>query len=428
MLDGLVRDDVEGGQFRVHRRVFVDQPIYDVERDRVFNHSWLYVGHVSEVANPGAYQIRKVANRNVILVRGEDRQVRVLLNQCTHRGTLLCREQRGETKFFRCPYHAWTFDVSGKLTAVPDEDSYGEGWDKGGFNLKEVPRTENYRGFVFVSFDREIAPFADSLQGAREYLDLVCDQQPEDGWEVLPGTHKYSIPANWKLLVENFVDNYHFAILHNRYLQYMRSIGVSVGPQGARSGISRSASLGNGHGACEHQQLASLGRLAGHWGGMLPEWTKEPLAEIRKKLEERVGVERAYRIAQTNRNLRIFPTFYLFDHISPVIRVMNPVGVDCTEVQEWVLGPKGESPEMRALRMRNYNLQVGPGGFVSPDDIEVLALTQEGLKNPELEWLDDSRGMKLGRTLSNDEQQVRGLHRHWHELMTLGRVTHPVNV
>jgi p-cumate 2,3-dioxygenase alpha subunit len=265
------------------------------------------------------------------------------------------------------------------------------------------------------------------LRGAKDYLDLVCDQ-PENGFEVLPGSHKYAIRANWKMLVENFVDNYHFVILHQRQIEHMRTLGVKVGPPGAQSDVSRGKSLGNGHGVSEHQQLASFGRLAGHWGGLLPEWTKEPLAQLRARLIERHGEERTFRMTRTNRNVRIFPTLMVLDHISPVVRIMTPVAVDYTEVQEWILAPKGESAELRALRLSNNCLQVGPGGFVSPDDEEVLGLTQRGLANPEMEWVDSSRGMAIRRCVSSDEQQMRGLHRHWHEMMSLRRVRHPDDV
>jgi len=426
-LDGLVADDVAGGSFKVHRKVYVDREIFELEKERVFNRSWLYVAHESEIPRPGDFRTRIAAGRSLIVARGDDGAIRVLLNHCSHRGTLLCREAAGTAKHFRCPYHAWTYDTSGRLTAVPSPEAYGPEFDKKSWGLKSTPRFENYRGFIFVAFDPTIEPFTESLRDAKEYLDLVCDMS-ETGLEVLPGSHRYSMRANWKLLVENGVDNYHFAILHNRYIQHLRDNGVDIGPRGEQCDVSVGKSLGNGHGVSEHQQLASFGRLAGHWGTLLPAWTKDTLDALRANLDARVGKERAFRIAQTNRNVRFFPNLYVLDHISPVIRLITPRAVDFIDVQEWVLAPKGESPEIRALRMRNNFLQVGPAGFVSSDDVEVLDLTQRGLEHPEMEWVDSSRGMKLGRHLSSDEQQMRGLHRHWHELMTLGRVRHPEDV
>jgi len=426
-IDQSIIDDTDKGSFKVHRRVFTDPKIFALEQERIFGHCWLYVGHETELTKPGDFRLRHIAGRNVIFVRGEDSVVRVLLNNCSHRGTPVCREPAGSAKSFRCPYHAWTYDTSGKLTSVPLPDAYGPSFDKKSLGLKNVIRVESYRGFVFASFDAEVQPLPDYLADAREYLDYVCDQ-PASGFEILPGTHRYSMRANWKLIVENSVDNYHFVILHQRQVQHMKDIGVKVGTYGANSDVSNGKSLGNGHGVTEHQQLASFGRLAGSFGGLLPDWAKAPLADVRAELDARVGAERAQRIATTNRNVRFYPNLYVLDHISPVIRMITPRAVDYTEIQEWALAPKGENPELRALRIHNNNVQIGPAGFVSPDDVEVLEQTQVGLQNPEMEWIDNSRGMSLRRALSSDEQQMRGMHRHWHKAMTLGRVKHPEDI
>ena len=426
-IDGAIIDDVETGRFMVHRRAFTDPRIFQLEQERVFNHSWLYIGHEAEIEKPGDFRLRKVAGRNVILVRStEDSKIRGLLNTCTHRGTPVCREAAGSAKAFRCPYHAWSFDTSGALTAVPLEDAYGSSFLRKDHALKGV-RVENYRGFLFATFDSKIEPLVEHLRDAKEYLDFVCDQSAT-GFDIMPGTHKYSYRCNWKLINENSSDNYHFTSLHHRQVQHMKDVGVEVAPSGALNLISNAKTLKNGHGVTEHQQIASFGRLAGKWGGNLPEWTRAPIEERRKDLEARVGPERAYRISETNRNTRFFPNLYVLDHISPVIRMITPIAVDYTEIQEWTIAPRGESQEMRALRLNNNSLQIGPAGFIAPEDVEVLEMTQVGLGNPEMEWCDNSRGMQARRALSSDEQQMRGMHRHWHELMTLGRVKHPVDI
>jgi phenylpropionate dioxygenase-like ring-hydroxylating dioxygenase large terminal subunit len=427
-LDNSIRDDVDAGSFLVHRGVFTNPHIFALEQDRVFNHSWLYVGHESELREPGAFQTRQIAGRSLIVTRSDDGQVRVLLNVCTHRGTPVCLEEKGVAKFFRCPYHAWTFNTRGALTAVPLEDAYGPGGlDREAHALKQPAKVDIYRGFIFVSFDPTIVPLVEYLAGAKEYLDYVCDQG-ENGMEVLPGTHKYSYRANWKLILENSVDNYHFVVLHHRQVLAMKEVGVELASYGALNEISHGKSLGNGHGVTQHQQIASFGRLAGKWGGNLPAELKPHIESNRASLERRVGPERARIIAESNRNTRFFPNLYVLDHISPIIRLITPISVDYTEIQEWALAPKGEDPAMRAMRLRNNHLQVGPAGFIAPDDVECLERTQRSLGTPEMEWCNNSRGMKERRALSSDELQMRGMHRHWHKLMTLGRHTHPVDV
>jgi nitrite reductase/ring-hydroxylating ferredoxin subunit len=147
-LDGLVIDNTAEGLFRVNRRVFTDPDILELERQRVFEHSWIYAGHESEIPQPGDFRARNVAGRPVVLVRGSDGQVRVLLNTCTHRGALVCRQPSGNTKSFQCPYHAWTFSNQGELIGVPGEEAYSAAFDRRELALAMAPRLESYRGFV----------------------------------------------------------------------------------------------------------------------------------------------------------------------------------------------------------------------------------------------------------------------------------------
>jgi p-cumate 2,3-dioxygenase alpha subunit len=205
----LVDEDLERRRFRVHRDTMTSPEIFRAEIDRIFNHSWLYVGHESEVANPGDYVRRPVGGRPVFMVRGaKSGQVHVFHNTCTHRGAVVCRKKSGNAKVFQCFYHAWTFDSEGNLAGVPDRDAYPEGLDFGALALRPAARTESYRGFVFASYDEHVTDLATYLAGAREYLDLVIDSA--DGkMEIVKGTNEYCIQANWKLLAENSIDGYH---------------------------------------------------------------------------------------------------------------------------------------------------------------------------------------------------------------------------
>ncbi len=122
--ESFIIDDQEAGLFRVNRRVFTDPECLAEERRRVFDKCWFYVGHQSEVPHEGDYRSRNVMGRPMILVRGDDSVVRVLLNTCTHRGSLVCRQKSGNARTFQCPYQAWTFNSRGQLVGVPGEDSY----------------------------------------------------------------------------------------------------------------------------------------------------------------------------------------------------------------------------------------------------------------------------------------------------------------
>jgi phenylpropionate dioxygenase-like ring-hydroxylating dioxygenase large terminal subunit len=186
-LENLVLDNREDGLFRVHRSVFTEPQIMALEQRRVFEQCWLYAGHTSEIPQPGDFRARRVAGRPAILVRGSDGVVRVLLNTCTHRGAQVCRESCGNAKTFQCFYHAWTFDNQGRLIGVPGDDAYSAAFDREELGLASPPRVEIYRDFIFISFNPDVESLVDYLAGAKEYLDLVCDQS-EAGMEIVTGT------------------------------------------------------------------------------------------------------------------------------------------------------------------------------------------------------------------------------------------------
>jgi p-cumate 2,3-dioxygenase subunit alpha len=263
-LEPLVLDNREAGLFRVNRRVFTEPTILEWERERIFQRGWIYAGHESEIPRPGDFRSRRVAGRPLILVRGQDGHVRALLNTCTHRGTLVCREQAGNAKTFQCPYHAWTYDTHGALVGVPGDDAYSEAFDRKELALRQAPRLESYRGFVFVSFTPAGEGLVDYLAGAKEYLDLVYDQS-EVGMEIVEGTQAYSMRANWKLLVENSIDGYHALSTHQRYLGFLGETGINLRgglrlPGGAKT-------LGNGHAVIEYD--APWGRPVARWAPRL---------------------------------------------------------------------------------------------------------------------------------------------------------------
>src|SRR5262249_36211075 len=152
--------------------------------------------HESEVNNPGDFISREVGGRPLILIRGADGQIRVLVNSCTHRGAQVCRESAGNAKTFQCFYHAWTYNNQGDLVGVPDAGGYSPSFRKEEFGLKQPARVANYRGMIFASFDPAIEDLVDYLAEAKEVLDTILDQA-EDGMQIASGTQIYSFRANW---------------------------------------------------------------------------------------------------------------------------------------------------------------------------------------------------------------------------------------
>ena len=246
-IEDLIIDDRRRGIFRVHRSSMTSVDLFRREQEQIFDRCWIYLGHESEVEHPGDYLRRTIAGRPLFLVRGKDDQVRVFLNSCTHRGALICRRDAGNADVLQCFYHAWSFNTNGELIGVPGEDAYGPYFDKSELGLKQPPRVESYRGFYFVSFNPHVDDLVTYLAGAKDYLDLIVDQA-EEGMRVIRGSNKYTMKANWKLLVENSLDGYHLVPTHQTYLDYISSLGTDDSGQTAASRIVGTAkALGNGH-------------------------------------------------------------------------------------------------------------------------------------------------------------------------------------
>ena len=414
-IEDLIVDDRERGIFRVHRSAMTSPDLFQRERSFIFDRCWIYLGHESEVENPGDYRRRTVTGRTLLFARGRDGQVRVFLNTCPHRGALICRRDQGNSEVFQCFYHAWTFNTHGELTGVPGEDAYGPWFDRNELGLKQPPRVESYRGFIFVSFSAFVEDLVTYLAGAREYLDLIVDQA-EEGMRVVAGSNRYTMKANWKLLAENSLDGYHLPTTHRTYVDYIASLGTD------RSGVSMDArppgasrTLGNGH--CVAENLAVNGRPIARWHPLYGEGAREPMALVRQRLVDRYGEERAYRMTDISRNLLIYPNLVINDIVAITIRYFEPVAVDGMEVTAWHLVPRAEPDSMLATRLDSFLTFLGPGGFATPDDVEALESCQAGYRATEVEWSDLSRGMLKPEPGTSDELQMRGFWRQWHANM-----------
>jgi phenylpropionate dioxygenase-like ring-hydroxylating dioxygenase large terminal subunit len=406
-----VVEDTEAGSFRVHRSVMTSPETFDRELARIFATCWLYVGHTSEVAEPGDYVRRPVGGRPVFMVRGrESGEVKVFHNTCPHRGAVVCRADSGNTKIFQCFYHAWTFNTEGRLMGLPGRDAYAHGVDFERLGLAPVARVAEYRGFVFACFDPDAVELEAYLGGALPYLDLVVDSMGEP--EVIRGSNQYAIDANWKLLVENSVDGYHGPSTHDTYVKYLVSQGAEL--KSAAGAGNAGHDLGNGHGVIEYG--APWGRPIAKWDPMFGADAQDGMRAQRERLIAGFGPERGRKMAETNRNLLIFPNLVINDIMAVTVRTLMPVGPDRVEVSAWELAPRAERADVRARRLDSFLTFLGPGGFATPDDLEALESCQQGFRSGGVEWSDISRG--LGRRAKHDdEEQIRAFWRQWQRRM-----------
>jgi p-cumate 2,3-dioxygenase alpha subunit len=298
------------------------------------------------------------------------------------------------------------------LVGVPGEESYSDAFSRDDLRLASPARVDSYRGFIFACLDPAADSLYDYLAGAREYLDLVADQS-EVGMKIVAGQQSYSARANWKMMAENSFDGYHALPLHQRYFSFLNDIGVDMKSFGEHQ---RVVDLGNGHAVIEFQ--VPWGRPIAQWAPPFGEHRKAHFEKLRRRFDERFGKERARRICEISRNLVIFPNLVINDIMAITVRTFYPVSPDYMEVDAWALAPIDEGAEDSALRLDNFLTFLGPGGFATPDDVEMLESCQRGFVNREVEWSNFSRGMKSEHPLATDDLQLRTFWRRWNQLMT----------
>ncbi|UGS36043.1 aromatic ring-hydroxylating oxygenase subunit alpha [Capillimicrobium parvum] len=421
----LIDDRPNDEHFAYHRSALTSEDIHRLELEHIFMRTWLYLGHESEVPEPGDFVRRSVAGQPLFMVRSRTTgHVRVFANTCTHRGATICRRDRGNAKAFQCFYHAWTFNTDGNLVGVPDESAYGGAWDKDAMGLRPPARAESYRGFVFVSFSHDVPELRDHLAGARACLDDLMDASAEavavlssdrsdaadsggKSWTgpltVLRGTHQYGIKANWKLLVENSFDGYHLAPTHHTYFQFLKDQDVHTEPS-----VGSCRQLGNGHAVLEY--TGSWGRPVAKWSPAFGEDSHGQLDAMRDRLIATLG-DRGHRMAELNRNLFIYPNLFVMDNNALALRVIQPTGVGYMDVAQYELAPRDEDAGVRRVRLESYVTFAGPGGLATPDDVEALESCQAGADSAVVEWNVLSRAFHDDRMTG--EAQLREFWRRW---------------
>ncbi|MER5531630.1 aromatic ring-hydroxylating dioxygenase subunit alpha [Streptomyces sp. NPDC002677] len=189
---------------------------YELERAAIFRRTWLNVGRIEQLPKRGGYFTKELdaAGTSVIVVRGMDDEVRAFHNVCRHRGNKLVwndfprEETSGVCRQFTCKYHAWRYDLEGRLSFVQQEQEFFD-LDKSRYGLKSV-RTDVWEGFVFVNLDPE------NTTGLREFLGEFAKGIEGYPFHKMTQAHRYraEIGANWKLFIDAFAEFYHAPILH----------------------------------------------------------------------------------------------------------------------------------------------------------------------------------------------------------------------
>ena len=187
---------------------YCDPDIYRAEMENIFGQHWLYAGHVSEVPKLGNFMLFEFDRESIIITRSGSGDIKAFANVCRHRGSRLCHEAQGTAKLFTCPYHAWSYDLQGRLVSAREMP---KDFDRAKNGLHQI-HTQVIEGLIFVCLAEtppSLTPLRDSLKDVFGILEIS---------RLTLAAHKsYGIPANWKLAVENYQECYHCAPAHTEF-------------------------------------------------------------------------------------------------------------------------------------------------------------------------------------------------------------------
>jgi phenylpropionate dioxygenase-like ring-hydroxylating dioxygenase large terminal subunit len=407
----LVRPD------RVHGSLYYDPRIFQEELERIWYRTWVYVGHASEVPQPNDYVRKNIGPQDIVMTRGQDGEVHLLLNRCAHRANLVCEDAKGNSGSFRCPYHGWTYRNTGELLGYPYNKGYG-GKNQLELRMAAVPRVETYRGFVFGSFAQEGPTLAEHLGAAAGELDRLARLSPEGEVELTAGWLKHRTRANWKLLAENETDGYHPQFVHGSIFSVT---GSTIGPLYSDNSTAVTRDLGGGHSENdlrpEFRKFDEPMRWFGTTEARVPDYVAAMRAKHGEAAEE-ILVEGAPHVM-------IFPNLFIAEI---QVFVIQPLSADECVQHATAVQLKG-APELNRRMVSQSIGSVGPAGMLLADDTEMYERNQRGVRMLRPEWLDlrrglhrervDERGLKIGT--ATDETGMRGFWAHYRTLMEAGK-------
>ncbi|HEV8713129.1 MAG TPA: aromatic ring-hydroxylating dioxygenase subunit alpha, partial [Candidatus Binatia bacterium] len=383
------------------------------------------VGHESEVPQPGDYITRQLGLQPVIIVRDKEGVIQLLLNRCMHRGNLVCESERGNVQELRCIYHGWTYSTKGDLLGAPYSAAYGAAFRKEDYGLAKVPRVGSYRGFIFASLSPTGISLDEHLGYAKGLIDQFVELSPAGEVELCAGTQKQRYRGNWKMQVENAVDNYHTTFIHQTANDLMkRRTGMDLSQTTSEQSPALSRYLGGGHALFDFRPLQrQLGKVLNLNNQAKVDGTSGARKAYVQALEKRYGRERAQEILQDGP-----PHGYIFPNLIFIqlqVRRIQPMSASETAISYQPAFLTGVPAEINTARLREHEWFFGPAGFGSPDDLDIFERQQLALQARLSEWLVLRRGLHRERLEEGgiktghiaDEGHVRGIWQHYRQLM-----------
>ncbi|MFW0756304.1 aromatic ring-hydroxylating oxygenase subunit alpha [Pseudomonas sp. H11T01] len=369
----------------INRHAYFDESVFERELGAIFNPSWQFVGHESEISQPGEYVTRKIMRDEVIVARSENGEIHVMLNSCRHRGVKLCSADGGKATNFQCAYHGWTYATDGRLRGVPESPTlHPSGIDRSKLGLHKA-RVEVFNGLIFATFNNDAAPLLDVFGDMSWYLDTVFKKTE---YEAYGPPVRFIGDFNWKSGAENWCgDPYHGDVTHHtgyvagvsylddmqKHVTDMQAMGAVVTNEQDASGETVFVFTADGGHAGLHFRIpAEFDRP------VFPGLEKHLWTEIEQNASPDLvaGADRRIVCVSTT-----FPNFSVVEQLItnvgddefPAVSVVNvrvwlPLSATQTEVWSWLIVPKRATPAWKRASQRAFARTFNVGGVFEVDD------------------------------------------------------------
>lgn len=379
---------------RVHKSVYTDQAIFDAEMENIWERTWVYCGHESQVKAPGDYHAVTIGRQPMIMVRHGDGSVRVLYNRCPHRGVQLVGNVSGNTGgAFVCSYHAWSFHLDGKVRAIPLAKGY-DGTrltrDNPDCSMKCAARVQSYRGFVFTNLSDDGPDLLEFLGEARIAFDDMCDRSPLGEVEVVPVCHRVVQHSNWKFFMENQLDALHPSVTH-------QSTGISA------MRVERRLKQEHGSAPLHYHMLSTFASSFEQWDavqtinfprghGILKAYMglrpQDPDTQAYEALMVKAyGPLRADEyLSRSIHHVLVYPYLSVQSPLQQ-LRCLRPMAPNKTLSEIWHFRLKGAPEAIYRRSLWYFNLVNSPATMINADDLENWTKGQWGLESNGGEWV-----------------------------------------
>jgi len=359
---------------------------------RIFARSWIYLGHDSQIADPGCFFATQIGREPVLVIRQTDGSIRALLNRCAHKGMQLCPDgATGKKRLLHCGYHGWTYHLDGRVRTVPVEQGYeGTCVSRGSAGLSAIGAIAHYRGFIFGRLQAEGPDLLSWLGPMRSSLDNFVDRAPEDRVVVAGGVLRYLHHANWKFFAENTLDALHPMVVHQSAVAQARKAQAQRTEQGLDVPFELQAVVPFGAPYSFFNDMGQRGAPFGH--GDLGNRSSihsgyESQQEYFQTLSSARGEEQARQILSISRNNSVLYPSIMFKAPVSLVRVIKPLAVDRTLIETWHFRLCGAPDDLFHRTVQYSTIVNSSAGAVGPDDHVAYQRLQRGLQGQLNDWV-----------------------------------------